>query len=92
MMGFGYGFGSGFDSGFGVGFGAFEILFMLTFFLIAAAFVVMLVRGIGEWNRNNHSPRITVPATVVSRRTQVSHHHHRHRHAGETMHTHASTS
>lgn len=27
------------------------------------------------WNKNNHSPRLTVPATVVAKRTEVSRHH-----------------
>ena len=40
------------------------------------------------YNKNNHSPKLTVPATVVSRRTAVSHHHH----GNEMHHTHTSTS
>jgi hypothetical protein len=78
-------FGSGF-SGFG-GFGMFEAMFSIVFFLIVGAFVVMLVKGIGQWNKNNHSPRLTVPATIVAKRTNVSHHHH----AGEHHHHHTST-
>ena len=70
--------------GFGFGFGMFEIMFSVVFLLFIVMFAVLLFRGIGQWNRNNHSPRLTVPATVVSRRT--SHHHH----AGE--HHHSSTS
>ena len=34
------------------------------------------MRGIGQWNKNNNSPRLTVPATVVSKRTKISHYHH----------------
>ena len=63
----------------------FGIMFTLVFILIFGIFIVTIVRGIGEWNKNNHSPRLTVPATVVSKRTNVSHHHHDH-------HTHHSTS
>lgn len=49
-----------------------------------------MVRGICEWNKNNHSPKLSVPAKVVSRRTAVSHHHH---HQGNGMHhTHTATS
>jgi len=35
----------------------------------------VIVKGIGEWNKNNNSPRLTVDATVVSKRqnTSVSH-------------------
>lgn len=56
-------------------FDSFEILFRLMFLLVIGMFVVTIVRGIGEWNKNNHSPRITVPVTVVAKRTHVSRHH-----------------
>lgn len=79
-MGFGYGFG--------MGFGMFEAMFGITFVLVIGVFVVTIVRGIGEWNKNNHSPRITVPVTIVSKRTHVS----RHRGAGKHHHSHTSTS
>ena len=78
-------FGNGFG-GFG-GFGLFEVMFSIVFFLIVGVFVVTLVKGIGQWNKNNHSPRLTVPATIVAKRTNVSHHHH----AGEHQHHHTST-
>ena len=77
-------FGSGFG-GFG-GFGMFEVMFSIVFFLIIGVFVAMLVKGIGQWNKNNHSPRLTVPATIVAKRTNVSHHH-----TGEHHHHHTST-
>ena len=32
-------------------------------------FVLTAVRGISQWNKNNHSPRLTVPAIVVAKRT-----------------------
>ena len=37
--------------------GIFGIMFMLIFFMIIAAFIAMAVRGFGEWNSNNQSPR-----------------------------------
>lgn len=58
--------------------GGFEIMFFLVFFLIFGMIVVMAIRGIAEWNRNNHTPRLTVDAAVVSKRTNVSCHHHNH--------------
>ena len=82
------GFGPGFGSGFGMGVGAFEAMFGIMFVLVIGVFVVTFIRGIGQWNKNNNSPRLTVPATVVSKRTNVSHHHH----AGEHHHSHTSTS
>ena len=89
-MGFGFNdFGfSGFDTGFTV----FQIMFTLVFILVFGMFVVIAIKGISQWNKNNHSPRLTVPATVVAKRTNVSHHHH-HNHGGTGMHhtTHSTT-
>lgn len=65
-------------SGFGTGFTIFQILFTLVFLLAIGMFIVIAVKGISQWNKNNHSPRLTVPATVVSKRTNVSSHHHNH--------------
>ena len=77
--------------GFGFGFGMFQIMFSLVFFLVIGTFIAIAVKGIREWNKNNHSPRLTVPATVVAKRTNVSHHHHNH--CGTGMHhtTHSTT-
>ena len=60
----------------GFGFGIFGIMFTVVFVLVIGVFIVTAVKGIGQWNRNNHSPRLTVPATVVAKRTNVSHHSH----------------
>lgn len=68
---------SGFGfSGFGLGFAIFEILFAIVFAVVIGMFIVIAVKGIRQWNRNNHAPRLTVPATVAAKRTNVSHHHH----------------
>ena len=55
--------------------GGFEILFFLMFGIVLVFFIVTFIRGIGQWNKNNHSPRLTVSAKVVAKRTDVSHHH-----------------
>jgi hypothetical protein len=70
------------------GFGMFNIMFTIVFILVIDTFVVMLVKGISEWNKNNHSPRLTVPATIIAKRTNVS----RHRHGGANSHHHHHTS
>ena len=57
--------------------GGFEILFFAMFGLFMVMFVVTMVRSIGQWNKNNHSPRLNVAATVTGKRTNVSHHHHK---------------
>ena len=66
--------------GFGFGFGMFGVMFMLMFILVFGIFIVTIIRGIGQWNKNNNSPRLTVPASVVSKRMNVSHHHDHHTH------------
>lgn len=61
--------------------GAFQIIFFiffLMFFLILGMFIAVFVKGIGEWNKNNHSPRLIVEATVTAKRNHVSHHHNNH--------------
>lgn len=75
------------------GFSVMEILFPFFFFavfgMVLIVLVVTLVRGIGEWHKNNNSPRLTVSAKVVSKRTSVSHGHHHG--ANGHMHTTSST-
>ena len=74
-------------SGFGR-FDLFSILFNVVFLLVTGTFVVILVKNIAQWNKNNHCPRLTVPATIVAKRTNVS----RHRHGGANGHHHHHTS
>ena len=74
--------------GFGFGFDMFQIMFYLMFFLIMVTFVATLVKNISQWNKNNQSPRLTVPARIVAKRTN----HTRHRHNGVNGHHHTSTS
>jgi hypothetical protein len=86
MMGFGFSdFGF---SGFGAGFTIFQIMFTLVFVLVIGMFIVIAVKGISQWNKNNHSPRLTVPATVVTKRTDVT----RRRSGGTNGHHHYHTS
>lgn len=58
--------------GFNFMFNIFPLIFSVMFIIIAGMFIVMAVRGIGEWNKNNHSPRLAVTATVVAKRQNVS--------------------
>ncbi len=62
--------------GFGIGFGAFGAMFTIVFVLVIGMFVVTAVKGIGEWSKNNNSPRLIVPAVIVAKRTNVHRHHH----------------
>lgn len=53
----------------------FPIFFILVFCLVFGTILFTLITGIAQWNKNNRSPRLTVPVTVVAKRTQVGHHH-----------------
>ena len=72
-----------------MGFDLFGVMFTLVFVLVIGMFVVTAVRGISQWNKNNNSPRLTVSATIVAKRTNVTHHHHNG--AGGHHHHHTST-
>lgn len=52
----------------------FPFLFGTIFLLVIGMFLFVIIRGIGQWNHNNHSPRLSVPAKVVSRRQHHEHH------------------
>ena len=72
--------GFGGDPGFDVTFSIMQVIMLLVFVLVLGSIIVTLIRGVGEWNKNNRSPKLTVPATVVAKRSDV--------HRGiETMHT-----
>ena len=71
---------------FGFGFELFSVFFTIMFVFVIGMFIFIFAKGIKEWNTNNHSPRLTVDATVIAKRTNVSRHHH----ANGTGH-HAST-
>lgn len=68
--------------------GGFEIMFFMVFILIFGMIIFNIIRGIGQWNKNNHSPRLTVVATIVSKRTDVTHGHHNN--AGDVTGAHGS--
>ena len=62
--------------GFALGFDMFRIMFSIVFMLVIGMFIMNAIRGISQWNKNNNSPRLTVEAAVVAKRTNVTHHHH----------------
>jgi len=72
--------GFGGDPGFDVTFSIMRIMVPVMFVLVFGIIIVTMVRGIGEWNKNNHSPKLTVPVTVVAKRSDVDR-------GIETMHT-----
>ena len=63
--------GFGGDPGFDVTFSIMQVIMLLVFVLVLGSIIVTLIRGVGEWNKNNQSPKLTVPATVVAKRSDV---------------------
>lgn len=59
----------------------FGFMFSVTFGLVLCMFIFVFAKIISEWNKNNHSPRLTVPAKVVAKRGHVSHNHNTHTHS-----------
>lgn len=55
-------------------FAMFNILFPFVFLLVVSMSVVIIINHLRQWNRNNHSPRLDVEATVISRRADVNIH------------------
>ena len=53
------------------GFDIFGVLFFLVFVLTFGMVIVTFAKGIQQWNKNNHSPRLTVPATIVANKPGV---------------------
>ena len=53
-----------------------QVMLMIIFVLVISVLILTLVKGISTWNKNNHSPRLCVKATIVSKRSDVSHHMH----------------
>ena len=47
----------------------FSILFPILFLVVLGMILYTIIGNISTWNKNNHSPRLTVPATVVAKRT-----------------------
>ena len=51
-----------------------EILFPIMFLLIFIMFIYTFIKGITTWHENNNSPRLTVPAKIVEKRQDTTHH------------------
>ncbi len=67
-----------------------EIMFGLFFVMFFGVFIYNIVMNVSRWIKNNNSPRLSVDATVVTKRAHTSHHHHNH--GNGHMHTSSSTS
>ena len=73
---------------FGFVFGISRLMFLIVPIFIFGILAVTLLRGAKQWHRDEQSPRLTVEAKVVSKRTDY----HRGMNTRNNMHTAASTS
>ena len=55
---------------------AHRLMFILIPLLMIGIISLRLFRNIRQWNRDNNSPRLTVPARVVCKRDDRRHHRH----------------
>lgn len=53
----------------------FYVIFAVMILMFFFVFFLTITRAFSEWRKNNNSPRLTVPATVVAKRTDYRHHH-----------------
>ena len=53
-----------------------EIIFPVMFILIVAMIIFTFAKGIQTWHDDNNSPRLTVPAKIVTKRQNTTHHNH----------------
>ena len=57
--------------GIGMGFQIMNILSIIMFVVVFAVVITGLVRSISRWSKNERSPRLTVEAQVVAKRTAM---------------------
>ncbi len=76
----------------GILFSVIPVIVTLGFVVVFGIIIVMAVRGIAQWNRNNNSPVLCVFATIVAKRANTSHHHHQHTDNMAMSHSSSSTS
>lgn len=55
--------------GFGMGFRIVNVMSTLIFLLVFGMVIAGLIRTISQWRKNENAPRLTVEATVVTKRT-----------------------
>ena len=54
------------------GFDIFSLMFVIVPVFIFGVFAYILIKGISQWSSNNKSPILSVPAEVVTKRSQTS--------------------
>lgn len=55
-------------------FGLINLMFPIMFLVVMAMVVYSFVSSFRTWNKNNNSPRLTVPAKIVTKRQSATQH------------------
>lgn len=55
------------------GFQMMNTLFPIMFCVIVGMFIFILIRNIMQWSKNNHAPKLTVEASIVTKRRNYHH-------------------
>ena len=50
-----------------------DAILAIPFIMLFVVIGLVLFKVISQWNKNNHSPRLTVAATVVAKRSHTTH-------------------
>lgn len=53
-----------------------NVIFLIIFIIAVGIIIFSSMQGIATWNKNNQSPRLTVPAVVVAKRENITQHQH----------------
>ncbi len=61
--------GFGFDM-----FNIMSVIFPIMFLLVFGIIIVTIIKGIGQWNKNNHEPVLSIICKVVGKRTNITRH------------------
>ena len=61
---------------YGAGLDLFSLMFTIVFIMVVCVFIFTIAKGLSQWNRNNHSPRLSVPARIITKRQEVHNHDH----------------
>ncbi|QUG43242.1 DUF2500 domain-containing protein [Psychrobacillus sp. INOP01] len=48
------------------------IFFVVVFLLIFGLIIFTIIKGLTQWSKNNNSPKLSVPAQVVTKRSKTS--------------------
>lgn len=54
-------------------FEAVDRMFPIVFIAVIAGIIFVVASGIKEWNNDNNSPRVTIPAKVRNKKQQTEH-------------------